>query len=175
MAESCLCGNGGCISSAFVPACGGSTISNEDTVLNLSTGDLDGVFNPFFATSAYDSAIVGQTQISMLGSDDAGENVTYGVNEPVVTLDYNETSYRADGTPTPDGSSNGYTVYQMVLKNDILFSDGQPLTAHDVLFNLYMYLDPNYTGSSTLYSTDIQGSPLIRLRILMLLTIPLIQ
>lgn len=141
----------------FVPACGGSTISNEDTVLNLSTGDLDGVFNPFFATSAYDSAIVGQTQISMLGSDDAGENVTYGVNEPVVTLDYNETSYRADGTPTPDGSSNGYTVYQMVLKNDILFSDGQPLTAHDVLFNLYMYLDPNYTGSSTLYSTDIQG------------------
>ena len=28
---------------------------------------------------------------------------------------------------------------------------------HDVLFNLYVYLDPVYTGSSTMYSTDIKG------------------
>ena len=27
----------------------------------------------------------------------------------------------------------------------------------DVLFNLYVYLDPAYTGSSTIYSTDIVG------------------
>jgi hypothetical protein len=27
----------------------------------------------------------------------------------------------------------------------------------DVLFNFYVYLDPVYTGSNTLYSTDILG------------------
>ena len=130
---------------------------NEQDVLVLSSGDFDGVFNPFFSTSAYDSTIVGQTQISMLGSDDEGLNVTYGPDEPVVTLDYDETMYDANGNVTQTGSANGTTVYQMVIKNDILFSDGVPLTAHDVLFNLYVYLDPNYTGSSTLYSTDIVG------------------
>ncbi|MBR0447367.1 MAG: hypothetical protein IIX28_02750, partial [Clostridia bacterium] len=34
---------------------------------------------------------------------------------------------------------------------------GHPLTMEDVLFNYYVYLDPVYTGSNTLYSTDILG------------------
>ena len=130
---------------------------NETRVLQMSSGDFDGVFNPFFATSAYDSNIIGQTQISLLGSDPEGKNVTYGVNEPVVALDYNETMYTANGAVSETGAANGTTVYQIVLKNGIKFSDGVELTAHDVLFNLYMYLDPTYTGSNTLYSTDIVG------------------
>lgn len=141
----------------FVAACGNNSLDNEERPLRLSSGEFDGVFNPFFATSAYDSTVVGQTQISMLGSDAEGENVTYGEDEPVVTLDYSEIMYDVNGAVTTNGNRADVTVYQMVLKNDILFSDGQPLTAHDVLFNLYVYLDPNYTGSSTLYSTDIQG------------------
>ena len=44
-----------------------------------------------------------------------------------------------------------------MLKNGIKFADGQPLTMEDVLFNYYVYLDPVYTGSNTLYSTDIVG------------------
>ncbi len=130
---------------------------NESRVLNLSSGDFDGVFSPFFATSAYDSTIVGQTQISMIGADDEGKNVLYGPDEPVVALDYNETMYNAQGKPTATGAANGTTVYQMVIKKGIKFADGVELTAHDVLFNLYTYLDRNYTGSSTLYSTDIVG------------------
>lgn len=143
---------------AFVPACGGDqALDNETRPLKLNSGDFDGVFNPFFASSAYDSNIVSQTQISMLGSNEDGSEVTYGVNEPVVTLDYNETMYDANGNVVKDGNQAKTTVYQMVIKNDILFSDGVPLTAHDVLFNIYVYLDPNYTGSNTLYSTDIVG------------------
>ncbi len=141
----------------FASACGGEDLNNEDRALKLSSGEFDGVFNPFFATSAYDSTIVGQTQISLLGSDDNGENVTYGPDEPVVALDYQEIMRTANGSITTNGSAAAETVYQIVLKNGIKFSDGVELTAHDVLFNLYMYLDPNYTGSNTLYSTDIQG------------------
>ena len=135
----------------------GGGYDNETRVLQMSSGEFDGVFNPFFATSAYDSNIISQTQISLLGSDPDGKNVTYGVNEPVVALDYNETMYTAGGAVTETGTANGTTVYQIVLKNGIKFSDGVELTAHDVLFNLYMYLDPTYTGSNTLYSTDIVG------------------
>ena len=112
----------------------------------MSLGTPDGVFNPFFSTSAYDGSVVGMTQISMLSADKEGK-VTYGDNEPVVVKDYTE-AYDAN-TDT--------TTYQFILKNGIKFSDGTPLTMKDVLFNLYTYLDPAYTGSSTIYSTKIVG------------------
>ena len=131
--------------------------NNETSTLVFSSGEFDRVFNPFFSTSAYDSSVVGQTQISMISSDDNGKEVVFGKDEPVVTLDYSEIMYDEDGNVTKAGDENGTTVYQMVLKDGILFSDGQPLTAHDVLFNMYVYLDPAYTGSSTMYSTDIVG------------------
>ena len=136
---------------------GDPTQLNETRALQISSGAFDQVFNPFFATSQYDANVVGQTQIGMLGSDADGLNVTYGPDEPVVTLDYSEIMYTATNQVTTNGDVADHTVYQFVIKNDILFSDGVPLTAHDVLFNLYMYLDPNYTGSNTLYSTDIVG------------------
>ncbi len=123
-------------------------ISNESTRLVLATQELDGVFNPFYSTSATDSNIVGMTQISMLGSDKYGK-VAYGEDEPVVVLDYAEHATKVDGKDA--------TTYQFVLKNDVKFSNNTPLTMKDVLFNFYEYLDPLYYGSATLYSTDIVG------------------
>lgn len=119
---------------------------SADTPLVLSSQELDGVFNPFFSSSAPDSQIVGMTQIGMLGNDKNGKP-TYGENEGVVVLDY-ETVYDEE---------EDTTTYYFVIKNNIKFSNGSPLTIKDVLFNLYVYLDPVYTGSSTIYSTDIVG------------------
>jgi hypothetical protein len=56
-----------------------------------------------------------------------------------------------------DGVTVKETVYRFVLKNNLKFSNGSPLTMKDVLFNLYVYLDPAYYGSSTIYSTEIIG------------------
>ncbi len=114
----------------------------------VMTEQLDGLFNPFFSTSSADSTIVGMTQIGMLGSDYVnGEvEVAYGDDQSVAVKDYDIVENR-DGT----------VDYTFVLKNGILFSDGHPLTMEDVLFNYYVYLDPVYTGSNTLYSTDILG------------------
>ena len=114
----------------------------------IMTDQLDGLFNPFFYTAAADGTIVAMTQIGMLGSKYVnGEvEVAYGENEAVVTKDYDIKE-----------NANGTTTYTFVLKNGILFSDGHPLTMEDVLFNYYVYLDPVYTGSNTLYSTDIVG------------------
>ena len=128
----------------------GTVIDNESTRLVLSTSDLDGVFNPFYSSSAPDGQIVGMTQIGMISSDKDGKPA-YGKDEACVVLDYEtETKYDSLGNAT-------HTVYRFVLKNDLKFSNGSPLTMRDVLFNLYVYLDPAYYGSSTIYSTDIVG------------------
>ncbi len=117
-----------------------------DTPLLLSSQELDGVFNPFYSSSAPDSQIVSMTQIGMLGNDSSGK-VVYGEDEGVVVLDKEEIYDEYEDT----------TTYYLVLKNNVKFSNGSYLTIKDVLFNLYVYLDPVYTGSSTIYSTDIVG------------------
>ncbi len=125
----------------------GCTGNNADAFV-IMTEQLDGLFNPFFYTSAPDGTIVSMTQIGMLSSKYVnGEvQVAYGENEAVVVKDY-EIVENDDDTVT----------YNFVIKNGIKFSDGHPLTMEDVLFNYYVYLDPVYTGSNTLYSTDILG------------------
>ncbi|MBQ9131066.1 MAG: hypothetical protein IJX62_01165 [Clostridia bacterium] len=128
----------------------GTVIDNENTRLVLSTSELDGVFNPFYSSSAPDGSIVGMTQISLLSSDKNGK-VAFGADEACVVLDY-ETEFVEDA----DGNIIN-TIYRFVLKNNVKFSNGSPLTMKDVLFNLYVYLDPAYYGSATIYSTDIVG------------------
>ena len=130
---------------SMLAGCGGSGGADAFVIM---TEQLDGLFNPFFYTAAADGTIVSMTQIGMLGSKYVnGEvEVAYGENEAVVTKDYDIVE-----------NSNGTTTYTFVLKNGIKFSDGHPLTMEDVLFNYYVYLDPVYTGSNTLYSTDILG------------------
>ncbi len=154
--------------------CGGddgtNDSENEPLVMGISTPDE--VFNPFFATSAYDTTIIGMTQIGMLTTDKEGGIVprkdvdtstgqtTYieADNEPCV-VKYWDSVYDESDT---DGSLEypgytGTTTYQLAIKNGIQFSNGDPLTMKDVLFNLYTYLDPAYTGSATVYSTHIIG------------------
>lgn len=126
----------------------------ETRPLTFSISALDGTFNPFFTTSATDSEIAHFTQISMLNTTNDGQ-VACGEDEPTVVLDYSITSYNENNEVAY--SDIAYTTYKFVIKNGIKFSDGVDLTIDDVLFNLYVYLDPMYTGSSTIYSIDIQG------------------
>ena len=136
--------------SASLSLTGCSTGNSDSSAFVIMTETLDGLFNPFFSTSANDGTIVAMTQIGMLSSklNDKGEiDVAFGQNEATATLDFEQSELNA----------NNETVYTFVLKNGIKYSDGHPLTMEDVLFNLYVYLDPVYTGSATIYSTDIKG------------------
>ena len=125
--------------------CGSTT---NDTFVIMSE-ELDGLFNPFYSTTGPDNTIVGMTQIGMLTSKYVNGNVevAFGDDQATVSKDF-AFEYNKDLDET---------VYTFVLKKNIKFSDGKPLTMEDVLFNLYVYLDPVYTGSSTMYSTDIKG------------------
>lgn len=130
--------------------------NNETDALRLSIQPVEGLFSPFFSTAATDSSVTGMTQLSMLTTNDSGE-LAFGDDYPCVVKDYSERMFDKAGEPTTEGKEDGSTVYQFVIKNGIKFSDGQDLTIKDVLFNLYVYLDPVYTGSTTIYSTDIVG------------------
>ena len=114
----------------------------------IATELMDGLFNPFYYTSANDGTIVSMTQISLIGArnENGTINVAYGEDEAVVAKDFQIVE-----------NDDGTVSYYFVLKNGIKYSDGHPLTMEDVLFNFYVYLDPVYTGSNTLYSTDILG------------------
>lgn len=167
-----------CISLAACPSDGPNPDDNvnETSSLVFSVQELDNVFNPYFSTSGYDSEIVGNTQVGMLTSDRDGQ-VYCGPQQPTVAMDYsqiitydgveyNPNSKDPNAVKTPDLGDNKpedisaedyYTTYRFLIKNGIKFSDGQELTIKDVLFNLYTFLDPAYSGSSTIYSTAIKG------------------
>lgn len=134
----------------------GSGLDAEKRPVLFSIGALDENFNPFFATSATDTEVIAQTQVGMMSSDKDG-NPVCGYDQPTVVLDYQTTMYDASGAVSTTGDVNGHTTYEFLIKNGVKFSDGTPLTIKDVLFSLYVYLDPAYTGSATIYSTDIKG------------------
>ena len=126
---------------------------NEVDSLIFATLEVDRVFNPFYSTSATDVEVVGLTQIGMISNDSEGKPV-YGDDAPTTVVEDLEitTEWKDEAKTEADT-----TTYKFVLRNDIKFSDGSPLTIKDVLFNLYVYLDMAYTGSTTIYSTDIVG------------------
>jgi peptide/nickel transport system substrate-binding protein len=139
--------------------------TNDNTkkvdALVFASDELDGVFNPFFATSGPDMEVMGMTQLSMLSTDAQGKPA-YGADLDTAVLDMTNVPVDERSSADKEGIYTGdyhdyYTTYEFVLKNGIKFSDGSPLTMQDVLFNLYVYLDTSYTGSSTMYSTNIRG------------------
>ena len=121
----------------------GKKKNNKDSIVLMSE-DVSGLFNPFYATSGTDMEVTGMTQIGMLTTDTNG-NTACGDDYPTVAKAYKQEMVGND------------TVYTFVIKNGLKFSDGVPLTMNDVIFNMYEYLDPVYTGSSTMYSIKIKG------------------
>lgn len=135
-----------CLILAIPTFVGCAPTSTKDSIVIMAE-EFSGLFNPFYATSGSDMEVVGMTQIGMLSTDESGGLVA-GDEHPTVVLDFNEGVYN---------EAADETVYTFVIKNGLTFSDGKPLTINDVFFNMYEYLDPVYTGSSTMYSVDIKG------------------
>ncbi len=115
-------------------------------------------FSPFYADTAYDQDAVGMTQVGLMTTDRMG-GIIYNAIEGE-TVSYNGTDYTytgiADLSVKYDEASDT-TVYTAKLRDDIYFSDGVQMTADDIIFNYYVYLDNSYVGSTTLGSYDIVG------------------
>lgn len=133
-------------------------VINDSYTLLLQSSTMDGIFSPFFYSSAYDGDVVGLTHASLLTLNETGAVVASDYY-PTVAQGYsiyytdNLTTY----APKANYEEGDYVVYEIVIKNGAKFSDGTVIDADDVLFNYYTYLDPAYSGSSTLYTLPILG------------------
>ena len=115
-------------------------------------------FSPFFADTSYDVSVYGMTQISLSTYDRAGQIVMNGITGEYRT--YNGTEYFYNGTANLDvnyDEASNTTKYTAIIRPDMTFSDGEPVTIDDVIFTYYVLLDTDYSGSTTLNSYAIQG------------------
>ena len=143
-------------SEATSEAAATDTGSNDGTLVLADTG-FEGKFSPFFAASSADQHVIDLTNIALLGADRKGEMILKGIEGE--TREYNGTDYTYYGPADCEVTENadGTVTYAINMRDDLVFSDGTPITIDDVIFNLYVYMDPTYDGSATLYSMPIAG------------------
>mgnify|MGYP000599218895 CR=1 FL=1 len=152
--------------------CGGNNTANnsandttddtaEDTnttplVVSIEQG-LEGKFSPYFYLSNADNKIVSLTQVSLLTIDRVGNPVLNGIEGE--TRSYNGTDYTYYGPAdiVVTDNEDGTVTYDVTMRDDIVFSDGETANIDDVIFGLYVYLDPTYDGNVTMYSLPIKG------------------
>ncbi|MCR4671806.1 MAG: ABC transporter substrate-binding protein [Lachnospiraceae bacterium] len=133
---------------------GGAT---EDTPLVVGYSNFNEKFSPFFSETAYDQDVYAMTQLGLLNSDRQGAIIYKGIEGE--TIAYNGTDYTYYGPADLEVTENedGTVFYDFTLREDLVFSDGEPLTVDDIIFSMYVLSDPTYDGSSSLFSSPIQG------------------
>lgn len=125
-------------------------------VISVEQG-LEGKFSPFFYLSANDGTVVDFVSIGTFPVDRVGEPVLNGINGE--TRKYNGTDYTYYSACNVDVKQNedGSVYYDITMREDMKFSDGTPVDIDDLIFSFYVYLDPSYDGSTTMYSVPIEG------------------
>ena len=122
---------------------GAVSTSTYDTLV-IGTQSLDGVFSPFFYTSAYDSQVaIDPVFASVCTLNPNGELVD------------NAGHCEIEEVTAEDGSTK--YVYTISIQEGMVFSDGEPVTIDDLIFSYYVYADPTYDGMSTFATLDIEG------------------
>ena len=131
--------------------------ANDTTPLVVGYSPFNSKFSPFFSETAHDQDVQAMTQIGLLTSDRTGAIIMKGIEGE--TIPYNGTDYTYYGPAdlTITENEDGTVFYDFVLRQDLVFSDGEPVTIDDVIFSMYVLCDPTYDGSSTLYAQPILG------------------
>ncbi|SCZ78356.1 ABC transporter substrate-binding protein [Pseudobutyrivibrio xylanivorans] len=132
--------------------------NGSDTPLVIGWDAMSQKFSPFFAESHPDMYLDDKcVQLELLKPDRAGQYILNGIDG--YTAEYNGTEYtyytpaNIDVTENEDGS----VTYSIKLREDMKFSDGEPVTIDDVIFSYYVVSDPTYDGPSTFASLPVKG------------------
>ena len=132
-------------------------VVDENTPLVAGYSPFNSKFSPFFSETAYDQDVWTVTQVALLPSDRTGAVLLNSMEGE--TVEYNGTPYTYYGIANCEITENddGTVYYDFTLRDDVKFSDGEPLTIDDVIFSMYVLCDPTYDGSSTLFAQPIEG------------------
>ena len=131
--------------------------AEEEKPMVVGYSNFSSKFSPFFAESGYDQDAAAMTSVNLLDIDRLGMIVEKGKTGE--TRSYNNTDYTYYGPAdlTITENEDGSVDYDFDLREDMVFSDGEPLTADDVIFSFYVLCDPTYDGSATVFALPIKG------------------
>lgn len=129
-----------------------------DTPLVVGYLQFSAKFSPFFCDSDYDRDATDMTQVLLISNDRAGAIIYNGIEGETTSYNGTDYTYYSPSNVEVDiDEATGDTTYTVTIRDDIKFSDGEPMTIDDVIFTMYVLSDTDYDGSSTLYSTPIKG------------------
>ena len=130
--------------------------ANDTLVASVEQG-LEGKFSPYFALAANDVMVDEMVRVYTLEVDRVGNPILNGIEGE--TRSYNGTDYTYYTASNIEITENedGTVFYDMTIRDDIKFTDGTTADIDDVIFGMYVLLDPTYDGNATLYSTAIEG------------------
>ncbi|MCR5160863.1 MAG: ABC transporter substrate-binding protein [Lachnospiraceae bacterium] len=114
-------------------------------------------FSPFFATTAYDMEVVDLTQLGALAADRGGAIIYNGIEGETINYNGTDYTYYGMGDVTVTQNDDGTVDYTIKIRDNVKFSDGEPVTIDDYIFSFYVLVDPTYDGSSTIYALPIEG------------------
>lgn len=140
-----------------VSSSAGPTEETEEQTLVVGYSNFSSKFSPFFGSSAYDIDVAEMTSVDLLDMDREGNILLNGIEGETVAYNGVDHDYNGIADCVITENTDGSVVYDFKLREDIVFSDGEPLTADDVIFSMYVLSDPAYDGSSTFYALPIRG------------------
>jgi peptide/nickel transport system substrate-binding protein len=130
--------------------------THGDTLVASATG-FENKFSPFFGSNVDDVNVADLCSLYLMYTDRVANPVLNGIEGE--TRSYNGTDYTYYGPADIVVTENddGTVYYDFTLRDDLVFSDGTPIDIDDVIFSMYVFLDPTYDGSTTMYSLPIEG------------------
>ena len=129
---------------------------NDTMVVSVEQG-MEGKFSPFFYLSANDATVVETFTAYTLLLDRVAGVVNNSIEGETIPYNGTDYEYSGAGDVTITENDDGSVDYDLTIRDDLVFTDGVPATIDDVIFGLYVYLDPTYDGNATLYSCPIEG------------------
>ncbi len=136
----------------------------EKTPLVVALSEYDNTCNPFYQTGDFDGFINELTGVKLLALDRNGRIIHNGIDGERIL--YNGTYYEYTGIADVAESYDeelDETSYTFSLRRDVSFSDGETLDADDLIFTLYMLLDPSMSNISEIQGIGIKGEVNYRL------------
>ncbi len=129
---------------------------SDGTLVVTATG-FENKFSPFFSASVDDTNVQEATQLLMMYVDRVSNPVLKGIEGETREYNGKEYTYKGPADITITENEDGTVYYDVKMRDDLVFSDGTPVDIDDFIFSLYVYLDPSYDGSVTMYSMPILG------------------
>lgn len=114
-------------------------------------------FNPFYATTSNDLDIVNLTSVHLLTFDRNGSLIENSINGENATFNNTEYKYEGISDISIDINENGEITYDILLRENVKFSDGEILNADDAIFTMYVLADPSYDGPNMFNTLPIKG------------------